>query len=259
MPRPRSFPRLAVAIAWVLGVGGVVFTRYRGDWAYYRSLHQRLADRGVPPLVRNLDYVVIMLAAAMLAGLAAWALTRVPVRTSMALRRPGKRWGLMVLAASVPMVLGGLVLLLTRSNQPGTTDVFSLVIRAPIVEELLFRSALVAIPLALLADRPRVFWTFAVLGALLFGCVHATWTLDGFASGWMNVLVAGFGGLWYAWLMRAWRSVLVPMLLHSAMNLGWLLAGASGAGGGGLNENALRVATITIASVWTVRMLRRQG
>jgi predicted lipid-binding transport protein (Tim44 family) len=49
----------------------------------------------------------------------------------------------------------------------------------------------------------------------------------------------------------------VPIALHAGMNLGWMLAAASGgAGGGGLAENLLRAATIGVATWWTIRCTR---
>jgi len=246
-----------VAIAWALALGAVVFTRFYNAWGFYRGLHQRVADLGVPDAVRNLDYVVIMLGAAALAGLAACLLTRAAFADALALRRPRRGWACMVLAAGAPMLVGGLVLMVLRSGSPEPYALYKLVVRAPIVEEILFRGALVALPLAVLGDRPRVFWTAAIASSILFGSLHAPWSAAGFASGWASMLVAGLGGVWYAWLVRAWRSVFVTITLHAAMNLGWTLAGAAGgAGGGGWIENALRAATIAIATVWTVRMVR---
>jgi predicted lipid-binding transport protein (Tim44 family) len=60
-----------------------------------------------------------------------------------------------------------------------------------------------------------------------------------------------------AWLLSRWRWMWVPMVVHAGLNLGWMFAALSGgAGGGGLLENLLRAATITIASGWTIRVTR---
>ncbi|MEZ6319121.1 MAG: CPBP family intramembrane glutamic endopeptidase [Phycisphaerales bacterium] len=255
--RPKPAASLAVAIAWALALGAVGATRYRGSWAFYHGLHERLSKLGVPGGVRNLDYVAIMLGAAALAAIAACLLTRATFADALALRCPRRGWWRMVLLASAPMIVGGCVLMVLRSAWPDAGELAKLVVRAPIVEEVLFRGALVALPLATLGDRPRVFWIAAVTSSILFGSLHAPWTADGFASGWASVLVAGLGGVWYAWVMRAWRSVFVTIALHAVMNLGWTLAGAAGgAGGGGWIENSLRVATIVIATVWTMRLIR---
>lgn len=249
--------RVAVGVAWVLALGAVVFSRYRGSWASYRNLHQWLADRGVSDFVRNLDDPLIMLAGIALAAMSARVLADVRPCNALAVRRGQPGWTAMTVAAAAPLVLGGLVLRFTRH---GSLDLGALaldflegVVLAPVLEELLFRGVLVGLPLVLFGDRAKVFWPFAVASAICFGLIHATWTAAGLAAGWMNVLVAGLGGAWFAWLMRAWRSLFVPVLLHATMNLGWMLAGgAGGAGGGGLAENALRTVTIVIATAWTI-------
>lgn len=251
--RPKPAAPLAVAIAWALALFAIAAARYRGRVHPYHRVHEWLAERGVPDAVRNLDYIVIMLGAAALGGVAAVLLARVRFADALALRRPRPTWIPMLLAAGAPMVLGGLVLMLERhAALPGGRDLFKAVVQAPIVEEVVFRGALFALPLAVLGTR--VFWSFAVASALCFGAIHVTWTLDGVAAGWANLLVTAAGGLWYAWLVLRWRSLAVTVGLHAAMNLGWMLAGTTaGAGGGGLAENILRAATITIATAWTFR------
>jgi len=266
--RPRAPGAIAVGVPWALALGAVVCSRYRGRLDFYRGLHQWLADRGVSVFVRNLDYPLILLAGIVLAALAARFLAGVRFRDGLALA-PGRRgWIVLTLAAAAPMVFGGLVLMLVRQESlvldaaaPRLVQgLFQGVLQAPILEELLFRGVLVALPLAVLGDRARVFWPFAVAGGVCFGLIHATWTASGLAAGWINVLVAGIGGVWYAWLMRAWRTLFVPVLLHAAMNLGWMLAGsAGGAGGGGVADNLLRTATIAIATVWTIKSRARPG
>lgn len=168
----------------------------------------------------------------------------------------------MVLVALLPMVAGGAVLCVMRWTSEATFDrvlfrFVSGVIRAPIAEELLYRGLLIGVCSAVVGWSGRWFWINAVAAALLFAIMHVAWSVEGFTNGWVAILVTGAGGLWYAWLLAQWRSLWVPMLLHAGMNLGWLLAGASGgAGGGGLTENLLRVATITIATWWTVRQTK---
>jgi len=133
------------------------------------------------------------------------------------------------------------------------------VVRAPIMEELLFRGLLVGVTAAVLNWQGRRFWCNAFAAAALFASTHVDWTQTGFANGWSTLLVTGIGGLWYTWLLSRWRSLWVPMILHAGMNLGWLLAGATGgAGGGGLAINLLRAATITIATWWTIRATRNR-
>lgn len=253
-PRPKPAALLAVAIAWALALLAIAAARYRGRVPPYHRVHEWLAERGVPDAVRNLDYIVIMLGAAALGGVAAVLLARVRFADALALRRPRPTWIPMLLAAGAPMVLGGLVLMLERhAALPGGRDLFKAIVQAPIVEEALFRGALFALPLAVLGTR--VFWPFAVASALCFGTIHVhDWTWGGLRDDWPDLLVTAAGGLWYAWLVLRWRSLAVTVGLHAAMNLGWMLAGTTaGAGGGGLAENILRAATITIATAWTFR------
>jgi len=106
--------------------------------------------------------------------------------------------------------------------------------------------------------RGARFWLNAMLAAALFASVHIEWTIDGVVRGWPALLVTGFGALWFTWLLARWRSIWVPIGLHAGMNLGWMLAGASGgAGGGGWLVNILRVATMVIATWWTIRRTRQ--
>lgn len=165
----------------------------------------------------------------------------------------------MVAVSLLPMVGGGIVLAVLRWAPEATLTglppkFISGVVRAPIAEELLFRGLLVGVAAAAVGWRGPRFWGNAAAAAMLFAVMHVTWSVQGIAGGWGTLMMTGAGGIWYAWLLARWGSLWVPMVLHAGMNLGWLLAGASGgAGGGGLVENLLRVGTIAIATWWTVR------
>lgn len=253
-----------LAIAWVLGAGTVVVTRFRGEWELYRALHRWAAAHGVPDVLRNFDSLILCVAAAFVGA-------RIVARSRggkaggwLRLRggRPG--WGIMVPLALVPMLVGGAALGWARTN-PGADFAALLpklvggVIRAPIAEEMLFRGLLVAVCAAAIGWRGTRFWCNATMSAALFAATHVSWTAEAFADGWATLLVTGAGGLWYGWLLARWRSLWVPMILHAGMNLGWALAAAGGgAGGGGWIENLLRVATIVIATWWTVRRTRTE-
>jgi len=177
----------------------------------------------------------------------------------------GRRgWWPMVLVALVPMVIGGAVLLVMRGGIPEDSTspwprVIRGVIRAPIMEEGLYRGLLVGVVASVIGWSGFRFWVNALIAAALFASVHVDWTVDAALRGWPTLLVTGLGGLWYAWLLARWQSLWVPMILHAGMNLGWMLASASGgAGGGGLAENLLRAGTIVIATLWTIRRTPRQ-
>jgi len=252
-------PASVLAIAWLFALFAVAAVRYRGEWNSYAALHRWCADQGIPDWVRNFDSLFLFSAAAFAgAGAVAWrcggsALALLRVRSG----RPG--WVRMVLIALIPMVVGGAVLGAVRwtPDTPLTafpSKVVSGVVRAPIAEELLFRGLLVGVCAPAVGWRGVKFWCNASLAALLFGLLHVSWSLQGVTTGWPALLMTGAGGLWYAWLLARWGSLWIPMALHAGMNLGWLLAGASGgAGGGGWLENMLRVGTISVATWWTIR------
>lgn len=256
---PKPHPTRAIIIAWVLGLSIPPIVRYRAIWPDYQQMHRWLKGLGIPDYIRNLDQLLIALIIVALGTLICAHLTRKSPSELLMVRTPRRRWGRMALIASAPMLLGGLILGLDRGLVVLAEDLVPKVVRAPILEELVFRGLLVAIPFVLLGTR-RAFWRFAIAGGLAFGLLHVPWTMDGIVDGWMTILVTGAGGVWFAWLMREWRSVFVPMAMHATMNLGWLLAGSDGgAAGGGLLDNLLRVATITIATIWTIRAGRTQS
>lgn len=265
-PKRTSIPAPSAAaivgIAWLLGAGMFVATRYRGEWAPYASLHGWLSAQGVPEHVRQFDRLLLYLAASLVG---AWIVARWRGRSVsglLCLGRGGTGWGPMALLSLLPMVVGGAVLGWSRRGPDA--DIAQLdallpnllggVVRAPIAEEVLFRGLLVGVCAAALGWRGRWFWCDVTASAMLFASAHVSWNAQGFAHGWPTLLVTFAGGMWYAWLLARWGSLWVPMALHAGMNLGWMLAAAGGgAGGGGWAENILRVATITIATWWTIR------
>lgn len=259
---------LAAALI-VAALGVVAFVRLRVSWPAYVNLHGWLAELGVPDAVRRLDYPLMMLGAVAAGALVARAAVSISARESLLMRRPERGWQGVLLIGSVPVVIGGVVLMLMRGVRPEVGDLLSGALRAPVIEEIFFRGLMVALVLAVLHGVPlsrgsagrkerREFWLCSIAASVAFGLVHVSWTAEGLASGWPNVLVTGAGGVWYAWLMRAWRSVLVPMILHAAMNLCWILAmpAGGGAAGGGIIENVLRAVTIAVTTWLTIRSAR---
>lgn len=253
-----------LVIVWLLGLTTVIATRYRAEWDTYVALHRWLAGLGVPDVVRHFDHVVLFAGAAFLGALLVTLRCGGTVFRLLALQRGRPGWSPMIFAALLPMVGGGALLGFQRWGVPDEFAVIAArflsgVIRAPLAEELLFRGLLVAVPaVAALGWTGRAFWRNGFAAAALFASIHVSWKVEALADGWPNLLVTGLGGLWYAWLLARWRTLWVPMALHAGMNFGWLLAGAGGgAGGGGLIENLLRVATIAIATWWTIRKAPR--
>lgn len=261
---------LPAAAFFVAALGVVVFVRLRTSWMAYVGVHKWLAGLGVPDAVRRLDYPLLMLGAAAAGALITRATAGIGMGESLLARRPERGWLRVVLLGSAPVVIGGLVLMILRGAEPVAAELLEGAVRAPVVEEVFFRGLLVAVVVALLNGSPLGrggqegspgFWWCTVAAAVAFGMMHVTWTGEGLASGWPNVLVTGVGGVWYAWLMRAWRSLLVPIALHAAMNLCWILAapGGGGAAGGGFIENVLRAATIAVTTLLTIRTVRARG
>lgn len=271
--------RVAVlAIIWLLALASVAFARFRGQWPVYKSMHAWLAEQGVPGWLRNLDsFAAFMLAAFLGAVIVHRLIARSRVTHHLArsdhARSPlsmlglcrGKRGGVSVaLIALAPMIIGGLVLGLRSGNIPAPMEtvvpaVLDGVLRAAVMEELFFRGLLVGVAAAALGWMGGAFWINASFAAALFGAMHIKWTMEGIAAGWPTLLMTFAGGLWFAWLLLRWGNLWVPMILHAGMNLGWMLAAAKGgAGGGGLVENLLRVATIAIATWMTVKWTRAE-
>jgi membrane protease YdiL (CAAX protease family) len=262
--------RQAVAISWAVGLATLAAVRLRTGWEPYIEIHRWLAARGIPSAVRNLDALLIYVGGALLG---AWLVGRMVKHPPLVLLRarlgetldgPARLSGgwVMALVAIAPMVLGGVILGLSRDlvSTPWRTAVSeftSSCVRAPLGEEFLFRGLLVAVPACALGWAGRAFRINLVAAGLLFGLTHIAWSWAGLTSGWPALLVTAIGGGWYGWLLARWQLLWVPIVLHAGMNLGWLLSGsAGGAGGGGLIENLLRAATIAMATVWTIRATR---
>lgn len=252
-----------VVPAWVLGWGALVAVRYRGKWDAYVALHRWCAELGVPSSLRQFDSLLLYALAAFFGSLIATRVLDGTVWSNLGLRRGHMGWYSMIPIALLPMVAGGALLGYVRKGLQGDLELLlpkliGGVVRAPVSEELLFRGLLVGVCAAAIGWRGVRFWLNAIAAAILFASIHVEWKAGAVQSGWPTLLVTGAGGLWYAWLLSRWQTLWVPMGLHAGMNLGWMLAGAGGgAGGGGWMENLLRVATITIATIWTVRRTPR--
>ena len=221
-----------------------------------------MSHHGIPDFVRNFDSLMLFAAAAFLGALVAKRMVGGTIAGHLCLQIGRCGWGHVVLLSLIPMVAGGAILAAIAGGEPApmkplASPLLKGVVRAPIMEELLYRGLLVGVTAAVLNWQGRRFWCNAFAAAALFASTHVDWTRTGVANGWPTLLVTGIGGLWYTWLLSRWRSLWVPMILHAGMNLGWLLAGATGgAGGGGLTINLLRAATIAIATWMTAHRTR---
>lgn len=222
-----------------------------------------MAERGVPDSLRNYDSLLIYVVFVFAGTAIATRLLHTPWRTLLCLGSSATRVAKVVAISVAPMVLGGLVVGLARSGIEFDIAMIwppfsSAVIRAPIGEELIFRGLLVACVAGAIGWNGRSFWINVILSSIFFGSIHVPWTSEALQS-WPAFVATFIGGVWYSWLLLHWKSLWVPIGLHAGMNLGWLLMGASGgAGGGGVIENVLRVATIAVATTMTIRMKRKQ-
>ena len=246
-PRPGQRQRCLVAMG--LGIGIFVFTRLRGELWFYRVFHAWLHELGIPPHIRNLDAPLWMVAAA-LAG--AWFAGRGRALEHLGLRgslRQGVTFGLL---ASVPMIVQAAIacdhLQLDWSTVRG-------VLVAPFVEESFFRGLLVAVPVALAGLH---FWPTAIASSVLFGAIHVPWNGDLAGHHAWAFFVTAAGGLWYAWILRAYRSNLwTTIFLHLGMNAAWMVfAVGGGAVGSGLWPNVGRGLTIALGTVMALRHQR---
>ncbi len=252
-----------VLLCWVLGVGAIVATRFRGQWDAYMAIHRWMAERGVPHSLRNYDSLLIYVVFALVGAAIVSRIRGLRMLEVLCIR--GGAFGVWKTVgwSLVPIVLGGMALGLVRGGlgidlATAWPPFSSGVIRAPIGEELIFRGLLVACIAGVIKWSGRSFWINVILSSLFFGSIHVPWTPEALQS-WPAFLATFVGGVWYAWLLRHWKSLWVPMGLHAGMNLGWMLMGATGgAGGGGIAENMLRVATIAIATALTIRMSKNR-
>lgn len=255
------------SFCWLVAIGAYWVLRNRGQWAFYVSFHEWMASIGISRGIRNLDSLFFYIVPAFIV---AWRIVPPAGRQTLEklLLAGGRRgWFMTAVIASAPMVVGGALLAILSSSAdapaPSRAEIWnkllSGVVRAPIGEEFLFRGLLVALPAWVLGWRGRCFWINATGAGLFFGLIHVTLSFQGILNEWGNFVVPFIGGMWYTWLLVHWRAICMPITLHAGMNLGWLIAQAEGgASGGGGVINLLRVATIVIATVITVRMSRRR-
>jgi len=68
------------------------------------------------------------------------------------------------------------------------------------------------------------------------------------------------GVVWFAWLYVEWGSNLwIPALLHTFMNLSWVLFDVSENVLGGVYANIFRAISIALTVFYTIRMNRKTG
>lgn len=237
-------------LAVVTGLFGLAAVRFRDRVPFWVDLHVWLREQGVPQPLRHLDAPLLLLAASLLgARLAAGhgrALHALGLRARM---RAGLAFGLL---AAVPMWVQAV--LASDGLQFGWM-LLSWAVAMPLAEEVLFRGVLVAVPVTLGGCR---FWPAAILAGLLFGSLHVPWSQQLAASDLPVFAITAVGGVWYAWLCRAFDwNLWATIGLHAAMNAAWLVTGVADDAAGGLWPNVGRGATIALGTVLALRHRRR--
>jgi hypothetical protein len=238
---------------WWLGVVVAValfaIARVRGEIPGYVAFHRWLDAHGVPPELRHLDHTMWIVAAALLAAWLAggWrgVLTRLGLCSPVA---TGLRFALL---AGLPMLLQAAW---TTTGVRWDVNLLRGVLLAPFVEELFFRAVLVGIPVRV-GNAP--FWAVAVPAGVLFGSMHVPWSAA-FTAGHLGVLTATTaGGIWYAWLLRAFAwNLWTTILLHAVMNGAWMVFAVAEDAAGGLWPNVGRGLTIALGTILALRHRR---
>ncbi len=243
--------RGAARWALVLGVAVFVFTRVRAHVPAWVAMHRWLRDLGVPDGLRHLDGPLLLLGAAWLGARLAsrsGATRELGLRGSFA---RGLRFGAI---AGIPMLLQGAVGA-TGVRLDGAT--LRGVLLAPLVEEVFFRGLLVAVAVRC---GGLWFWPAAIASGLLFGSAHVPWVGDREWHHLPTFLITAAGGVWYAWIARAFAwNLWTTIALHAAMNAAWMVFALGGGAVGGLWPNIGRGLTIALGTVLTLRHRRSRA
>lgn len=227
-------------VGLLIALATLLFVRVRLAFACFAAL-QRHTDR--------LDGSVFLLAGAALAVRTGFGRGR--VLAGLGLSSPIVRGAAFGVVAGAPMFVQAW---LASRRLHLDADVVRGCVIAPVVEELLFRSAMVGVPVR--AGR-MPFWPFAIGSALVFGATHVSWgaPLDGSAVGVLAATTAG--GAWFAWIQRQWAwNAWTTIVLHAVMNAAWMVTGAADDAAGGLGANVGRALTIALGTLLTVRHRR---
>lgn len=231
----RRWPAgVAIAIATLL------FVRVRLGFACFAALH-RYTDR--------FDGSVFLVGGAILAVRVGFGRGR--VIAGLGLASSVARGAAFGVVAGAPMFAQAW---LASRSLHFDADVVRGCVVAPVVEELLFRSAMVGVPVR--AGR-MPFWPFAIGAASVFGATHLSWgaPLDASAIGVFAATAAG--GAWFAWIQREWAwNAWTTIVLHAVMNAAWMVTGAADDAMGGLDANLGRALTIALGTLLTVRHRR---
>jgi membrane protease YdiL (CAAX protease family) len=212
----RPVRRFGVTAVLAAAVAALAIVRHRGQWPSYARFHRWLDEQGWPEVLRNVDGDLLLV----VLGLLVWGLMRAAApRASrgllddLGLRTDLLRGLALGAVVALPMLLLGAFVGEVRVG----ASMLRLALVGPVAEEVFFRGVLVLAAARLLAAP---FWPTAVVAGALFGVAHVHWSLAGLLAGWPLMLITTAGGIWFAWLARAWaRNLYLVIALHMLMNL----------------------------------------
>ncbi len=272
---PPTWRALAPWLVWGLAIAGLWLLRVRGSLAACRRLGAAAERLGVPAWLRALDVDLWLILLAVVLWLVVRRVGR-GIERSLWLRAPFDDVGLapagfvrgIGLGVGFGLPMGVVALgqaLYAGLPTPPWHAIVAQVLAGPAAEEIFFRGVLV---FASWRCGLAGFWPLAVVSGAIFGAAHVGWSVESLADGWPTVLVTGAGGVWFAWLGRAWGAsdgarwrpnLWLPMALHAAMNGAWLLVPGVEGPAGSLGANLARAATIAASVLVTVRCGRARA
>ena len=155
----------------------------------------------------------------------------------------------------LPMLLSS-ALLGKYNGDLSVWRIVHLTLLAGLFEEFLFRAFLFGL---LFRYSGLGFIPAASIGAIVFGLGHLY--QGNTVSETVGVfLVTAMGAVWFAWLYAEWDfNLWIPALMHTLMNLSWILFDVSANAVGGLYTNLFRGLTIALSIVITIRYHKKRG
>lgn len=154
---------------------------------------------------------------------------------------------------SLPMLVGFIFSFQFNTNWSSQSIILGSIV-TPFFEELFYRGFLFGI---LLRFAKWPFLLAALFSSMIFGVSHwfqgSTITQAALAA-----TFTGIGGLWFAWLYRAWNfNLWLVISLHGLMNLYWYLWQVDNTAVGPETANILRMSTILFSILITIIWHRR--
>lgn len=243
-------PRYAIVLACV---GIALFLTTNWDWLPYKRFIDGTTGWGRAGLIISLAYVPLLLMLTVLTSVVV-GVRRVP--EAFGLNRPalpalGFAFAITALLPVIYALMGGLSV-----AEDSLRDFLTYAVVSGTFEEIAFRAVLVGIPCRVLGWR---FWPTAIIAAVLFGVLHLDQSEDLMESA-MIFAITGIGGVWFAWLFRAWNwNLWVPIGFHVMMNGWWTVFDMDDTALGSWGSIAARGAVVVLSVVLTLRYVKVSG